>query len=234
MNREITRSLTRQPDATLVHSTTPTIQPTKGETFRKGYQAAIKFILTPLGFLFVIYGLNVIAWGGMLFLLLCGAAPAMCHPSCNDINSPRRKWIEIDSQILTALFCVPAFGFAPWRFRDLWYLLVWRLGFRGQAKRIEALRRLAGFHNSWFRLPGSENILEATENDVDSKAVPIPLSAAPPAPATGVRARPTKLWLMDLEVWCFVWNTLFQAILCGFMWAYNRYVFPRLNTLCKD
>ncbi|KFY94778.1 hypothetical protein V498_03727 [Pseudogymnoascus sp. VKM F-4517 (FW-2822)] len=34
----------------------------------------------------------------------------MCHPTCDDINSPRRVWIEIDSQILNALFCVTGFG----------------------------------------------------------------------------------------------------------------------------
>lgn len=59
-----------------------------------------KWVLTPMGFLIMLYGLNVVAWGGMLFLLLCNASPAMCHPTCNDINSPRRKWIEWDSQIL--------------------------------------------------------------------------------------------------------------------------------------
>ncbi|KAM6506901.1 hypothetical protein FALCPG4_018719 [Fusarium falciforme] len=63
--------------------------------------------------LLIIYCLNVVAWGGMIFLLLCNAAPAMCHPTCDDVNSPRRKWIEMDSQILNALFCVPAFGLAP-------------------------------------------------------------------------------------------------------------------------
>jgi hypothetical protein len=62
--------------------------------------------------------LNIIAWGGMLFLLICNAAPAMCTPTCNDINSPRRIWIEIDSQILNALFCVTGIGLLPWRARD--------------------------------------------------------------------------------------------------------------------
>jgi Protein of unknown function (DUF2985) len=54
----------------------------------------------------------------MLFLLICNAAPAMCTPTCNDINSPRRIWIEIDSQILNALFCVTGIGLLPWRARD--------------------------------------------------------------------------------------------------------------------
>jgi hypothetical protein len=76
----------------------------------------------------IFYVLNVIAWGGMLFLLLVNAAPAMCVPSCTDPNSPRRTWIEIDSQILNALFCVAGFGLAPWRARDLFWWAVWRCG----------------------------------------------------------------------------------------------------------
>ncbi|KAJ3458959.1 hypothetical protein MRS44_013068 [Fusarium solani] len=89
------------------------------QSTKSGCIAFWNYFLTPLGFCVTIYGLNVVTWGGMLFLLLCNAAPAMCHPSCNDIDSPRRKWIEWDSQILNALFCVTGFGLAPWRFRDL-------------------------------------------------------------------------------------------------------------------
>ena len=101
----------------------------------------------------VIYMLNIVAWGGMIFLLLCNAAPAMCYPTYDDINSPRRIWIVYDSQILTALFCVTGFGLIPWRFRDLHYLLKYRL----QRDQI-ALRRLAGIHRDWFRLQGSQDL----------------------------------------------------------------------------
>ena len=88
----------------------------------------------------------MVAWGGMLFLLLCNAAPAMCRPTCDDINSPRRVWIEIDSQILNALFCVTGFGLVPWRFRDLFYLLQWRCC--GQS---HAYLRLQEIHRNWYR-----------------------------------------------------------------------------------
>lgn len=67
--------------------------------------------------------LNVVAWGGMLFLLLVEAAPAMCHPTCNDLYSARRIWVEIDSQILNALFCVTGLGLLPWRLRDTWLIV---------------------------------------------------------------------------------------------------------------
>ena len=75
-----------------------------------GLKAFWKFTWTPLGFFVVLYGLLVVAFGGMLFLLLCNAAPAMCNPDCNDIDSPRRIWVEYDSQIVNALFCVTGFG----------------------------------------------------------------------------------------------------------------------------
>jgi Protein of unknown function (DUF2985) len=43
------------------------------------------------GFLITIYFLNIVAWGGMLFLLLVNAAPAMCNPTCDDLYSPRKE-----------------------------------------------------------------------------------------------------------------------------------------------
>ncbi len=124
-----------------------------GESFRHAMVGFWNYFTTTLGFLVVLYGLNVVAWGGMIFLLLCNAAPAMCYPSCNDINSPRRKWIEWDSQILNSLFCVTGFGLAPWRLRDWYYLLKFRI-----LHDHTALRRLAGFHRSWFRLQGSQDL----------------------------------------------------------------------------
>ena len=60
------------------------------KSFMIGLKGFWKWFLTPAGFLITLYGLNVVAWGGMLFLLLCNAAPAMCTPTCDDINSPRR------------------------------------------------------------------------------------------------------------------------------------------------
>ncbi|KAK5122276.1 hypothetical protein LTR85_004187 [Meristemomyces frigidus] len=154
-----------------------------------GLKAFWKWFLTPFGFLITIYGLNVVAWGGMLFLLLCNASPAMCwapihspateghrslaaalalnngqyprYHNCNDINSPRRVWLEIDSQILNALFCVTGFGLIPWRFRDLWFLLRWRLTSEkrsGRERRMYGLRVLAGISRGWFRLPGSQTL----------------------------------------------------------------------------
>ena len=152
-----------------------------------------KWFITPFGFFVTLYGLNVVAWGGMLFLLLCNASPAMCHApvpneenrqkmgsaealslpgpyyfNCNDINSPRRVWIEIDSQILNALFCVTGFGLVPWRFRDLYYNLRYRFASskkQGLEGKMYGLRVLAGIHRGWFRLPGSETLDTTTSRE---------------------------------------------------------------------
>ena len=210
---------------------------TWGQATKIGLKAFWKFFLTPLGFLIVIYGLNVVAWGGMLFLLLIGGGKQfMCFPpgshgvrECNNINAPRRIWIEIDSQILNALFCVTGFGLIPWRFRDFYYLLQYRIGHRQIY-----LRRLAGIHRSWFRLPGSTELPSDPEASVmapdTNPALPFPASKAPDAPLTGFRAPMTRPWKLDYVIWAYVLNTFLQALLSGFMWGFNRYNRPSWST----
>ncbi|WPG98296.1 Hypothetical protein R9X50_00108400 [Acrodontium crateriforme] len=257
-----------------------------------GLKAFWKWFCKPFGFFLTIYGLNVVAWGGMLFLLLCNASQAMCHApiptdetrraiaeqwspvaslslvgrsprfhDCNNLLSPRRIWLEIDSQILNALFCVTGFGLVPWRFRDLWYLLRWRLTSEkryGREKKLYGLRVLAGIHQNWFRLPGSDtqdemtraqyeqsigkneagsnsssqSALEANSSQLleDDPRVAIPLSKTPLPPITDIRAPPTALWKLDFFIWCQVLNTVFQCCLCGFMWGMNRYTRPSWAT----
>ncbi|KAF2502602.1 hypothetical protein BU16DRAFT_576584 [Lophium mytilinum] len=196
-----------------------------------GLKSFWKWFLTPAGFLITVYGANVIAWGGMLFLLLCNASPAMCHPTCDDIQSPRRIWIEIDSQVVNGLFCVTGFGLAPWRFRDLYWWAVWRLG--GSKRTMTGIRRLAGIHRGWFRLPGSD-CLDQTQApsaaDPTNPAVPIPPSKIPDPPPTGVRATPTSSWKMDFVVHMNAMNTFMQVVLCFFMWHFNRYQRPSWAT----
>ncbi|RKU47896.1 hypothetical protein DL546_008999 [Coniochaeta pulveracea] len=208
---------------------------TKSETTKQGLVAFWKFITTWWGFFWFIYGLNVVAWGGMLFLLLCNAGPAMCNlpdgrHDCNDIDSPRRKWIEWDSQILNALFCVTGFGLAPWRFRDWYYLLKYRV-----LKQEDAWRRLAGLKHDWFRLEGSQNLpLNVGPNNIPDSvplsSIPYPVEKIPAPPLTGVRAPPTAPWKMDFFIWCMIGNTFLQAVLSGFMWGMNRYDRPSWST----
>lgn len=207
----------------------------KGEALKHALVAFLGYCMTPLGFCVLLYGLNVVAWGGMLFLLLCNASQAMCYPDCNAIDSPRRKWIEYDSQVLTALFSLTAFGLAPWRFRDLYYLMQYRI-----LGRQEGLRRLGGIYRDWFRMPGSHNLpvdigpenIEAhlAQRTVAESAVPFPAKRIPEAPLTAVRALPTPIWKMDFMVWMMIWNTLFQCVLSGIMWGMSRHTRPSWST----
>jgi hypothetical protein len=232
-----------------------------------GLRAFWRWFLTPFGFLVTIYALNVVAWGGMLFLLLLNAAPAMCWAldaqqgwirDCDNLQSSRRIWLETDSQILNALFCVTAFGLIPWRFRDLYYLLRWRLMPKkyGLQQKLYGLRTLGGIYQGWVRLPGSHTLdhmslaeynavafpntdlsltayeanLPSVQNNALDPRVPWKLTKTPPKPLTGVRAPPTALWKIDFFVWCNVWNTLFQVCLCGFMWGMSRFDRPSWST----
>lgn len=174
-----------------------------------GLCAFWKFFLTPTGFCITIYGLNVVAWGAMLFFLLLKAAPAMNHPENGDADSsPRKIWIEIDSQILNALFCLTAWGLAPWRFRDLYWVARWRFGKPEASHR--AIRRLAARNESWFRVREEEIEVKETFH--------------------GARAPPTASWKLDFVVWMMVLNTLLQVGMAFFMWHWNRIDRPSWGT----
>ena len=215
-----------------------------------GLKAFWKFAMTPFGFIITVYGLNVVAWGAMIFFVLLNAAPAMCHPSCNANSSARKKWIEIDSQVLNGLFCVTGFGLIPWRFRDFYYLIRWRL-----FKDHYYHRKLAGINRGWYRLPGSERLPDDvgpppvynkknpqtpessppyTEQEIaeleGNPAIPVPATSMPPPPLTGARAPPTRSYMIDIVVWMYVLNTGFQACLAGFMWGMNRFNRPSWAT----
>lgn len=202
-----------------VQQTSPPVDPEAkvpwSTALKHGLQAAGKFILTPTGFFITVYGLNVVAWGAMLFFLLLKAAPAMNHPDDGDADSsPRKIWLEIDSQILNALFCLTGFGLAPWRFRDLYWCACWRLGW-GPENGQSALKKLAKRNNDWFRMgarPGEEHL--------EDERITF----------TGKHAPPTKPWKLDLVVWLIVFNTLFQVGMAFFMWHWNRIDRPSWGT----
>lgn len=201
---------------------------TKKQAIVIGAKGTWKFVTTPFGFLLTVYALNIVAWGGMLFLILCRATPAMAHPNYNSWQSGAKTWLEIDSQILNALFCVTGLGLIPWRFRDFYYLIKWRY-----RKDNSALRRLAGIHNNWFRLEGSQYLpvtfdpaKDPIPEGVDEMTLALPVALSPGAPLTGERATPSKYWKLDFVIWGFVWNTLLQIVLCGLMWGMNKYHRP--------
>lgn len=215
-----------------------------------GLRAFWKFFLTPFGFLVTIYGLNVVGWGAMIFFVLLNAAPAMCHPTCNSDDSARKIWIEIDSQVLNALFCVTGFGLLPWRARDFYYVMRWRVG--GNQKYH---RKLAGIYRGWYRLPGSDQLAEDvgpppsytkknprtpesppsySEEEVarleENPAVPLPATSMPEPPLTGIRARPSRSWSIDFVVYMYMLNTVFQVLLCVWMWHWDRFTRPSWGT----
>ncbi|KAM0268247.1 hypothetical protein ACHAQH_010015 [Verticillium albo-atrum] len=190
-----------------------------GPTIMNGLKAFWKFFLTPSGFLITIYGLNIVAWGAMLFFLLLKAAPAMNHPSADADNSPRKIWLEISSQILNALFCVTGFGLAPWRFRDL-YRFVRAVNF----KEHRAMQKLADQNKAWFRPPAW-----AAEGGSDGAVVGEDSSDIATT-FTGKRAPPTPIWKLGFTIWMMVLNTFLQAVLCYFMWGYNRFDRPSWAT----
>ncbi|KAK5213005.1 hypothetical protein LTR47_007044 [Exophiala xenobiotica] len=215
-----------------------------------GLRALWKFFLTPFGFVVTIYGLNVVGWGAMIFFVLLNAAPAMCHPTCDSDDSARKKWIEIDSQILNGLFCVTGFGLLPWRARDFYYVMRWRVG--GHQK---YQRKLAGIYRGWYRLPGSEQLANDvgpppayskkhprtpespppySEEEVarleENPAIPLPASSMPEPPLTGIRARPSRSWSVDFVVHMYMANTFFQVLLCVWMWHWNRFTRPSWGT----
>src|SRR5436305_1893914 len=171
----------------------------------------------------------------MIFLLLIDAAPAMDIPyGPSDSRSARAIWIEIDSQILNALFCVTGFGLIPWRFRDLYFLMRCRI-----KHDPVALNHLANIHRSWFRIDGNgprTYPLHFDRNpdagDVEANAQNV-LSRPPLAfsrTRTGKTATPSAMWKIDLVIWLYVWNTLFQCALAGCMWGFNRFNRPTWTT----
>ncbi|KAK2000839.1 hypothetical protein LX36DRAFT_571456 [Colletotrichum falcatum] len=180
-------------------------------TITNGLRAFWRFFLTPSGFVITIYCLNIVGWGAMLFFLLLKAAPAMNYPTADDDDSPRKKWLEISSQVLNALFCVTGFGLAPWRFRDL-YLYVRAANFADRA----AMLKLAAQNRGWFRPPAWA--VAGTGTGTEAEVV----EKAPPETFTGRAAPPTALWKLGFTIWMMVLNTFLQAVLCYFMWGYNR------------
>ncbi|KAL1301403.1 hypothetical protein AAFC00_005662 [Neodothiora populina] len=153
----------------------------------------------------------------MLFFLELKAAPAMNHPDNGDADSsPRKIWLEIDSQILNALFCLTSWGLAPWRFRDFYWVMVWRL--RSGAASKDAIRKLAAKNESWFKMRDRDMVDPDFSHYDHMKTF------------TGNVAPPTDTWKLDFVVICLVLNSLFQVGMAFFMWHWNRIDRPSWGT----
>lgn len=136
----------------------------------------------------------------MHFFLLLDAAPAMDQSDNDSNDSPRKKWIEIDSQILNALFCVTGFGLAPWRFRDPYWMIQARLRHNQRA-----IMRLCKQNESWFRPPRWYHGVDLESGQQEKRVT-----------FTGKVAPPTHLWKLGFVVWMMVrWcSTLCFSVPC--------------------
>ncbi|PYH90247.1 hypothetical protein BO71DRAFT_402348 [Aspergillus ellipticus CBS 707.79] len=179
-------------------------------TVRNLSVATWAFIKTPIGLFIAIYGLNVVAWGAMLFFLMLNVGSMS--------KEKKKEWIEIDSQVLNALFCLTSWGLAPWRCRDMYWLLVWRVGSSDSRRSTRAIMRLAARNETWFRV----RVPEGSSDEEEEEEMKMPLRN------TRVRrvAPPTKPWKMDFVVVNLLLNSLFQVGMATFMWLYNRHNRP--------
>lgn len=169
----------------------------------RGPIAVYKFTIAPTGAFIIIYGINVIAWGAMLFFLLLNVGPMQ--------KEQKKIWIEIDSQILNALFCLASWALAPWRVRDTYWLIMWRFG--SDAKSKSSIGQLARRNEGWLRMRDSD-LIESHETILSQKTL------------TGKIAPPTKKWKIDFVVINLLLNSLFQVGMATFMWVYNRHNRP--------
>lgn len=103
--------------------------------------------LTFSGLLVTLYFLLVAAFAIFLAILLADSSSIISRTwnSENIHDSGRRSWIEVCTQVLTALFCISGLGLLPTRARDL-YLIV-----RGQILGdIYSSNRIRRIHSNWF------------------------------------------------------------------------------------
>lgn len=170
-----------------------------GDTCKRMSLVAWRFLCTPTGLFIALYGLNVVAWGAMLFFLLLKVGSMS--------KEKKEVWIEIDSQILNGLFCLTSWGLAPWRIRDTYWLLEWRL--RTGVRSRQSIEKLAKRHANWFRLQTSDSDESTFQTTLTGKVAP-----------------PTSEWKMDFVIINLLLNTLFQVGMAAFMWCYDRHNRP--------
>jgi hypothetical protein len=147
----------------------------------------------------------------------CATLHRQCAIPAATICTPlARIWIEIDSQILNALFCVTGFGLAPWRIRDLYLWCRWRLGW-GAGTRRKWFDRLAAIHTNWFYQgpePNGSFLLTTTQDNPSKERSPTP----------------TPRCKLHVVIWGNILNTVFQICLAACMWAMNRFNRPSWTT----
>lgn len=188
-------------------------------------------IWTPMGVLISVYFLLIVAWGTTLFVIMIGwtALPVL----------QRFQWIEICSQILTALFAITGIGFLPWRLCDTYHIILIadyaRLA-RVREKRQSARQILGSqsfketaeaapttpFERALLQQQESTVILVLTERErrhLRKSVRAIAKSKTWFRPLGTMSQRATSLKMLAIIILLNDLNSGFQCVLCGFMWC---------------
>lgn len=193
------------------------------------------FIKTPLGIIVAIYGFLVVFSGAGLVICLAGWVPG-----------DKAKQVEVFSQATNALFTITGVGFIPWRCRDT-YLISRICHYRNLSNKLRRQRGLEpltdvndlAFEAGMVEHPATQrqHLAEekiALEVEREDAHVLSPRQAAQlrscqrrfGESCTWYRATETPTHLAfpigtAVTVTAMnVGNSLFQCLMCGFMWGY--------------
>jgi len=196
--------------------------------YRRTLKGLWQFLKTPTGIITGIYGFLVAFWGAAIVLFLL--------KWINVHNTQTQKfWIEISSQVENALFTLTGVGLIPWRVMDTYRIAqIWNL------QRISRnLRKEKG-------LPPLENEHDLPDPDLDPNFTHVLTDKQQkilrvcqkrfmksqtwyrPHATDTHRAFPINTALLI----CLLvdGNSIFQIILCGTMWGFDRYDRPPWTT----
>lgn len=213
---------------------------TKKQKFKRAMQGVWAFLKTPVGVIAGIYGVLVVFGGAALVLFLIGAI---------DGGKNKDFWVEVFSQFENGLFTIPGVGLIPWRLRDT-YRMVWIAYYQHLTWRLrkkQGLPRLADKNDVPSVVPARVHKKRSTHDDEDSsddestsKPQLTPDTVLSPHQAVHMHELQTlfaesQSWYRPHETFThhafsitsalFITlfndlNSLFQCLLCGYMWGY--------------
>ncbi|EST04787.1 Protein of unknown function DUF2985 [Kalmanozyma brasiliensis GHG001] len=211
---------------------------TKKQKFARAMQGVWAFLKTPVGVIAGIYGFLVVIGGAALVLFLIGAV---------DGGKNKDFWIEVFSQFENGLFTIPGVGLIPWRLRDTWRMgwiayyqhLTWRL------RKKQGLPKLADKNDVPSVVAKAHRKRNTSDDDSsdeeeEPKVVLTSDAVLSPQQATHLHTLQTAFaesqsWYRPHETFTHHafsitaalsitlfndLNSLFQCLLCGYMWGY--------------
>ncbi|KAJ1023539.1 hypothetical protein NDA16_003156 [Ustilago loliicola] len=213
---------------------------TKRQKFARAMQGVWAFLKTPVGVIAGIYGFLVVFGGAALVLFLVGAI---------DGGKNKDYWVEVWSQFENGLFTIPGVGLIPWRLRDTYRMgwiayyqhLTWRL------RKKQGLPKLADKNDLPSVAPSKHKKRNPaadsdSSDDEDSTTSPELASDAVLSPTQASHLHTLQTLFAESQSWyrpheTFTHhafsisyalsitifndlNSLFQCLLCGYMWGY--------------